>query len=124
MHQLVLIQPNQKLHGIYKQHLSNFFRIDSAYDGLDGLKLIKQKNPQLIISDYHLPRLSGIMLLKHIRNHPKYFRTGFIFLSKNHPEPEALGFGANDWVVVSQTSPEALIEKCFLHLKHNLPVTV
>ena len=117
MHSIVFIHPNEKLLGIYRNKLSNYFSIDSASDGLSGLRLIKSRMPSLVISDYQMPKLSGVTILKHIRSHPTLSHIPYIFLSASHPDPECLGLGASDWLLVSESTPELLIRKCHQHLK-------
>src|SRR4051812_13954128 len=105
MHKLIFIHPDRKLQSIYKKSLADHFQIDSAFDGLQGLRLIQKQKPQVIVSEYNLPVLSGSSLLRFVRNHHEFFATPFIFLSSYHPAADTLGFGANEWIVVSQSSP-------------------
>jgi DNA-binding response OmpR family regulator len=117
MHRLVFIHPDQKLLSIYKKSLSEHFQIDPASDGLQGLRLIQKRRPDIIVSEYNLPTLSGASLLRFVRNHHELFAVPFIFLSTYHPAAETLGLGANEWMVASQVDPEILISKCHQHLK-------
>ena len=120
MYKLLFIHPDQKLIQLYRQLLAQHFLIDSAQDGLAGLRRIRFYRPEVIISDYHLPKLSGLSLLKFVRQQPHLISTPFIFLS-NHPDVEsALAFGANDWVPQKLASPEMLLDKIYQHLKLNV----
>lgn len=114
---LLIIHPDHKLTALYKNEATKFFSVDSAHDGLSGLRAIKQMSPDIIFSEYHLPDISGSTILKFVRSHPTVFAAPFIFLSSNHPAPEVLGLGANDWRLVSETSPEYLISLSHQHLK-------
>jgi CheY-like chemotaxis protein/anti-sigma regulatory factor (Ser/Thr protein kinase) len=40
--------------------------IDSAYDGLEGLRLVEAAPYDLVLSDVNMPRLDGMALLEHI----------------------------------------------------------
>jgi len=42
--------------------------IDEATDGLHALKLLQKTKYDLVITDFHMPKLSGVELLKLIRN--------------------------------------------------------
>ena len=44
------------------------YEVDIAYDGLDGYLKIKENAPQLVLLDWMLPNISGIDMLKKIRN--------------------------------------------------------
>lgn len=117
MHKILFIHPDQKLQAIYRKNLSEHFEMDSAYDGLQGLRLIQKRKPHLIISEYRLPTISGESLLRFVRNHHELFSIPFVFLSSYHPAFETLGMGANEWIVASQSTPESLLAKCNQHLK-------
>src|SRR4028119_2397095 len=51
------------------------FRVLTAADGQEGLELAQQELPDLIITDYHMPALSGRELCRRLRQDP---RTGSI----------------------------------------------
>jgi len=117
MHRMLFIHPDHKIAVIYKNALGETFQVDSASDGLQGLRLIQKRKPDIIISEYNLPILSGESLLRFVRNHHELFAVPFIFLSTYHPAAETLGLAANEWVVINDISPEAFAAKCFKHLK-------
>ena len=117
MNKLLLIHPDRKLHGIYAQPLASHFTVDSAFDGIQGLRLIKSLRPDIIVSDYNLPYLSGAALLRYVRSHRDLHSTPFIYLSSDHPEVEALGLGATEWLVLASTTPDILTGRCLNHLK-------
>ena len=51
------------------------FRVLTAADGQEGLELAQQELPDLIITDYHMPMLSGLEMCRRLRQDP---RTGSI----------------------------------------------
>ena len=119
MHKILLIHPDRKLVQLYTPHLQRHFQLDSASDGMTGLRKIKLYRPNLVVSDYYLPLLSGRSLLKFIRNSQNFQKTPFIFLSNHENSIEALSLGANDWCVQNTTNPETLINKIYSHIKIN-----
>ncbi len=44
------------------------FLVLSAYDGAEGLRLARERQPDLVISDVSMPRLSGIDLVRRLRD--------------------------------------------------------
>ncbi len=44
------------------------FLVLSAYDGAEGLRLAEEQQPDLVISDVSMPRLSGIDLVRRLRD--------------------------------------------------------
>lgn len=113
---LLLIHPDQKLTQIYHRHLSKYLNVDSAHDGLMGLRKIKTHKPKIIVSDFNLPFMSGLALLKYVRNDRELFKTPFIFLSNSEMPYEALDLGANAWLTLSEHGPESLIHKIAIHI--------
>lgn len=119
MHQLLFIHQDPKLVKIYERHLGKHFSFDSAHDGLSALRKIRNNKPAVIVSDFHLPYLSGLSLLKFTRQHPTMGSTPFIFLASQGDVGRALEFGANDWVHLPEATPDILLNKTVNHLRHN-----
>jgi CheY-like chemotaxis protein len=117
MHHLLFVHPDHKLIGIYQKHLGQHFSIDSASDGLAGLRKIKTYKPKMIISEYQLPFMSGLALLQFVRNHPEMYATPFLFLTNDSMPTEALGMGANAWLKQSEHNPEQLLHHVFNNYK-------
>ena len=46
------------------------FRVFTAADGLEALELAQQERPDLLITDYHMPQLSGIELCRRLKQDP------------------------------------------------------
>lgn len=119
MLRILFVHPDPKLTSLYQKHFSQFSLFDSAYNGLLAKRLINYYKPHAIISDYSLPWLSGIGLLKYVRRHKDLHTTPFIFLS-NHPiTSEALNFGANDWLKINEVTPSEVLAKTFAHIQLN-----
>ena len=111
--------PDHKFVQLYQQHLKDHFFVDSAHDGLTALRKFKANRPGIVVSSYHLPVFSGVALLKFIRNSPNISATPFVFLSEKVDNSDALSYGANDWIEISDSSPDLLIKKIYYHLNLN-----
>ncbi|MBB3173001.1 two-component system chemotaxis response regulator CheY [Endobacter medicaginis] len=78
--------------------------ITEALDGETALRvLLKEKEPpHLIISDYHMPNMDGLTLLRAIRVHPPLQKVPFIMLT-GHADRElvikARSLGANNYLI-------------------------
>ncbi|MBX4188043.1 MAG: response regulator [Candidatus Doudnabacteria bacterium] len=113
MANILFIHPDHKLIGIYQRHLSSHFTIDSAHDGLSGLRRIRESNPGMVISENNLPYMSGLAILKYVRSHPQHYSLPFLFLTNDEMPEEALGMGATAWLRQSEHGPEQLIPHIF-----------
>jgi two-component system alkaline phosphatase synthesis response regulator PhoP len=65
------------------------FRVLTAGDGQEALELAQQEKPDLIITDYHMPRLSGLELCLRLKTDPETARIPAIMLTARgyHLEP-------------------------------------
>lgn len=58
----------------------------SAHDGAEGLARAREHRPDLILSDHMMPRLTGMDLLREVRDDPKLREVPFILMSAAHPD--------------------------------------
>lgn len=61
-------------------------RVLTAGDGLEGLALAHQRQPDLVITDWQLPRLDGVEMSKQMRRSPD-LRSIPILLQSSDPGP-------------------------------------
>jgi two-component system chemotaxis response regulator CheY len=76
--------------------------IREAVDGEDGLRSLLAAPANLIISDYNMPKLDGLGLLRAVRSAPQLKSTGFIMLTgraDNELVQRAVQFGVNNYLV-------------------------
>ncbi len=57
------------------------FEVRLAYDGLEALDILKEFNPNVIISDVMMPRMGGIELFKKVKSQTSHTQTPFLFIS-------------------------------------------
>lgn len=73
-----------------------------APDGEAGLRAIIESPAHLVISDFNMPKLDGLALLRAIRAHPPTSRTAFIMLTGRADRElvqRAVQFGVNNYLV-------------------------
>ena len=77
------------------------FNVLSAEDGVSGLKLAKDCQPDLILCDINLPSLNGFGVLQELRKDLTTTKTPFIFLTADTDPKnrvQAMQLGANDYL--------------------------
>lgn len=57
------------------------FRVLCAHDGQEALELAQQEKPDLLITDYHMPHLSGLELCQKLREDASLRKMPAIMLS-------------------------------------------
>jgi two-component system chemotaxis response regulator CheY len=73
-----------------------------APDGEEGLRQMLTRPYQLVISDYNMPKLDGLRLLRAVRSHPPISKTAFIMLTGRADKDlvqRAVQFGVNNYLV-------------------------
>lgn len=86
---------------IKKFLIKNFdYEVDVAYDGDEGLKLIKERKYSLVISDIRMPKLDGITLLEK-KNEFDPFLPVILITGKSNFENllSAMKNGANNYLI-------------------------
>lgn len=87
------------------------FNVVSAGDGILGLRLAKEMQPDLIICDLNIPLLNGFGVLQSLRESLTIANIPFIFLTcENNPETRqrAMQLGANSYLTKPVTISKLL----------------
>ena len=79
-----------------------FTDITDSGDGDEGFKSLLAKPAHLVISDYNMPKMDGLGLLRAVRAHPPVASTAFIMLTGRADKElvqRAVQFGVNNYIV-------------------------
>lgn len=77
------------------------FRVSSAYNGEDALRLAKREPPDLFILDLMLPGMDGLEVCRVLKKEPKTNHIPVIMLTAKTGEPDivvGLELGADDYI--------------------------
>jgi len=77
------------------------YAVEHAYDGQDGLARIRSSKPDLVLLDIFLPRMSGIDVLKEVRQDPRTSTVPVIIVTARGEETDVivgLQLGADDYI--------------------------
>jgi len=95
---------------LFQMGLKNVIEAD---DGTTALEVLAKEKVDLIISDWNMPKMTGIELLKAVRNDENLKSVKFIMVTAESQKGnviEAIKLGVNQYVVKPFT-PEVLREK-------------
>jgi len=99
------------------------YEMISALDGELGLRLAKEKNPDLILLDLILPKMHGLQVLEELKKEEKTKEIPVIVLT-NLEEMEninkAIQAGADTYLVKANYKLEEVLEKIKIALRANL----
>ena len=85
-----------------------------ARDGEEGLRLMRENWPNLILLDIILPKMGGFDVLKEMERNPSLKKIPVIIISNSGQPVElskAIRFGVKDWLIKTQFEPQELIDK-------------
>ncbi|WP_101773028.1 winged helix-turn-helix domain-containing protein [Peptostreptococcus faecalis] len=102
MIKILLIDDEEHILELLKFNLElGGYEVITSRDGFDGFIAAKEENPDLILLDWMLPNISGIDILKKIREDKKLSRVPVIMLTAKNMEEdkiEGLNVGADDYI--------------------------
>jgi len=121
MKTILLIEDEQLLQKTLGDVLGNEgYKIINALDGEIGLRLAKEKKPDLILLDIILPKLNGFDVLKKLREDPETKWIPVIVLTNLEQTKDiekALSLGASAYLVKNNYTMAEVIEKIKKSLK-------
>jgi len=89
----------------------NGFRVETALDGLEALKIVEREIPDLIILDRMLPGISGDEVLSSLKNEPETSEIPVLVLTAKKEQKQkiiGLELGADDYLT-KPFSPQELV---------------
>ena len=100
-YKLLVVEDNLELLMLMQQLLKTTYRVYIARNGKEALKVIQEKELDLIISDVMMPEMDGLELTRTIKGDPNYSRLPIILLTAKTQEQdvnEGLQYGADEYL--------------------------
>ena len=111
---ILLVEDNALTRSIYKGKLTmEGFSVMEAKDGIDALKLLKEKLPDLIILDLQLEKMDGMKLLSILMETPNWANIPVIVCSGKGTKDvinKVLEAGADEFLSKMVTTPAKLAD--------------
>jgi len=112
---ILIIEDDPILSKMYTEKFTTEgFNVIAALDGESGLDMAVSNKIDIILLDVMLPRISGIDLLKKLRDHETGKNTLVVVLT-NLADPEekkrALDLGVKDYLVKAMQNPAQVVDK-------------
>jgi two-component system chemotaxis response regulator CheY len=100
----LIVDDQQTMRSLVRTGLQQlgFNQIFDAVDGEEGLRQMLMRPIGLVISDYNMPKLDGLGLLRAVRSHPPIQKVAFIMLTGRADKElvqRAVQFGVNNYLV-------------------------
>ena len=115
MSKILVIEDEPMLREMYTHKLSQSgLEVVSADDAEQGLKMIEQEKPDIVLLDILLPNKNGIYVLEQLRSNPKTSRTRVIAFS-NYNDPntkkQAKELNVLDYLIKTDYTPQEIVQK-------------
>jgi CheY-like chemotaxis protein len=118
-YKILLVEDNELIRENTIEFLELYnYTVLSANNGVEGLSMAMQQNPDLILCDIRMQVMDGFHLLEHVRTSPTLNSARFVFFTASCEKKDiekGLQMGADDYLVKPFTG-EDLLEK----MKRNL----
>ncbi|OGY45713.1 MAG: hypothetical protein A3J62_00390 [Candidatus Buchananbacteria bacterium RIFCSPHIGHO2_02_FULL_38_8] len=112
---ILLVEDDEFLAELYATKLNlEGFEVSLAADGEKGLRMIKEKKPDLVLLDIVLPKMDGFEILKKMKAGKNTKDIPVILLTNLSQKDEVkrgLGLGANDYLIKAHFMPSEVIKK-------------
>lgn len=111
---IVIVEDDRFLSLVLKGRLEKEgYNVIPAYDGEEGLLLIKKELPSLVVLDLVMPKMTGFELLEKMAIDPQVSRIPVVVASNLGQESDiqkAKNLGVRDYYVKVQTSVDDLVK--------------
>lgn len=118
---ILLVEDDVFVSDIYQTKISSEgYEVILAENGLEAIKKLEKTVPDLILLDIIMPYMDGMETLRKIKSEEKWKKIPIILLtnlSDKEKIEEALGVGADDFLIKSHFTPSEVISKVNMLLK-------
>ena len=113
MTRIVFVEDDVLIARIYRRKLEDAgYKVLLAEDGLAAMKLIPECRPDLVVLDILLPKLSGVDVLKFLRQQPEFKFLPVVVFSNvflNTLWEELAGWEVQEMLLKSSVTPPQLV---------------
>ncbi len=118
---ILIVEDDKFLRDLISQKLTKEgYDVDEAVDGEEGVKMIKEVNPDLVLLDLILPGIDGFEVLVKMKENSNISSTPVIILSnlgQKEDVEKGLKLGAVDYLIKAHFTPGEIIDKIRAVLK-------
>ncbi|WP_141336341.1 response regulator transcription factor [Paenibacillus sp. tmac-D7] len=116
-HRILLVEDDKEISGLIQLYLSSHgYEVQSARDGIEGLKQFEMTAPDLVMLDIGLPGMNGLEICENIR---KVSNVPILFISCNTENEDiihGLGLGADDYIT-KPFDPKVMVARVEANLR-------
>lgn len=106
---------------LQKKVIREGYQVSIARDGEEGLRIMGEEKPDLVLLDIIMPKLGGFEVMEEMQKNSELKKIPVIVISNSGQPVEldrAQKLGAKDWLVKTEFDPQEVIDK----VKKQLPI--
>ena len=112
---ILLIEDEEILINLLQKKLTDEgYETFTARDGLEGLKIMKEIMPNLILLDIVMPKMGGLEVMEEMQKDEELKKIPVVVIS-NSGQPVEIDriqkLGAKDWLIKTEFDPQEVVEK-------------
>lgn len=99
---------------LQKKLIQEGYEVSIARNGEEGLSMIKEVKPDIILLDIIMPKMSGFEVMEEMRKDTELKKIPIVVISNSGQPVEldkAKELGARDWLIKTEFDPQEVIEK-------------
>ena len=99
---------------LQKKLIKEGYQVSVARDGEEGLKVMREVNPDLILLDIIMPKMGGFEVMEEMAKEKELKKIPVIVISNSGQPVEldrAQKLGAKDWLIKTEFDPQEVIDK-------------
>jgi DNA-binding response OmpR family regulator len=112
---ILIIEDEEIILNLLQKKLSQEgYEISVAKDGQEGLRLMKEVKPDLILLDIVMPKIGGFEVMEEMQKEDELKNIPVIVVSNSGQPVEidkARALGAKDWLIKTEFDPKEVIGK-------------
>jgi len=112
---ILLIEDEELMIDLLQRRLTKEgYEISVARDGEEGLKVMREKGPDLVLLDIIMPKMGGFEVMEEMGKNNELKKIPVIIVSNSGQPVEldkAQKLGAKDWLIKTEFDPQEVINK-------------
>jgi CheY-like chemotaxis protein len=112
---ILIVEDEEILYNLLQRKLeAEGYEVSIAKDGVEGLEMIKEMKPDLILLDIIMPNKNGFEVMEEIQDDKASKDIPIIVISNSGQPVEidrAKELGAKDWLIKTEFDPQEVIKK-------------
>lgn len=124
MANIIIVEDDLTLANIYKQKLTEGGHTVSIVADKDAVAAIVSQKPQMVLLDILMPNVSGLDILREIKNDPASANVPVLLLTNVAEDAsiaKGLEYGAYGYLLKSETTPDQILGRVNMTLEETAP---